>query len=84
MLHLTDHQAITGKAHGGGAEIVLRQCENGIHWNVVAQHPARKDATERPGGIIFESFGYPWYVPKAKANRRIIQFLKQLPKKELR
>ncbi|KAF1794327.1 hypothetical protein GQ600_13965 [Phytophthora cactorum] len=46
----------------------------------------RKDATKlmkRPGGIL-RIHGHPWYVPKAKANRRVIQFLKQLPKKELR
>ncbi|KAF1778348.1 hypothetical protein GQ600_12337 [Phytophthora cactorum] len=91
LWHLTDHQAITGKVHGGDAEIVLRQYENGIHWKVAAQHQARKDASKlmkRLGGIIFEAnariHDYPWYVPKAKANRQVVQFLKQLPKKELR
>ncbi|KAG6968710.1 hypothetical protein JG687_00003591, partial [Phytophthora cactorum] len=91
LWHLTDHQAITGKVHGGDAEIVLRQYENGIHWKVAAQHQARKDASKlmkRLGGIIFEAnariHDYPWYVPKAKANRQVVQFLKHLPKKELR
>ncbi|KAL3665867.1 hypothetical protein V7S43_009291 [Phytophthora oleae] len=88
---VVDMTSVMGWSADGEASIELEQQDNGVHWEVVDHHNARKDAKKlqrRPGEIIFEAnpqiHGYPWAVKGSKANSKVIRELKQQPRLELR